>query len=256
MPAHNPEQVKLIKKYIDKGFTNPEIAKILGITKCTVALLSTRWLNGNPNYLKRVSKHAHIREDVFKYFLDHTFFETKQHFKLTDSELKSLMTVGYRLKELKQYRKDNRKRDLWTDKQIKASLQMAGLLPRNEIAQKIGRDNARVIKEKWMALRVSNPKTINGMTLTQFKKLFNCNPKVIIHTKAGPGRGACIGSTFFKIIPWVWIQDALAIGSIECDNLHRSMIQTKVAFQKWIHDNDVYKSIFKFLPEESIEIVK
>ena len=75
----------------EAGFNNIDIAKQLGRSRACVQC-KLQDFGGNANYMKKITKHAHLRGPVFLYFLNHTWDETRDKFKLTDSELKSLFS--------------------------------------------------------------------------------------------------------------------------------------------------------------------
>lgn len=243
-----------IKHLIREGYTNPEIADKLQISRATVSNLVTKKLGGNSNYLDRVTKYSpQMKEKIFKYFLNHTLEETAALYGLTDSEIKSVFTCCYRDPEFKKYRKDKRTKEKWSSDQLKEMLRCIGLLPRSEIASRISRGNSRVIKEKLMHLGLTAPKYLNGLTLSRFRHIFKCEPRVIINTKAGPGRGAH-SATYFKIVPWVWIADALAIKYIEAPKAIVSWVNAMSDFQKTIHEGNVYLSLSKIIPFENWDV--
>lgn len=177
-------------------------------------------------------KHAHLREPVMKYFLKHTWDETRQKFGLTQSELKSLFTVAYRDPKFAHLRKDTRKKDRWTGEELRVIAQNAGILSRLQIAQILGRGNARVIKERLRKFN-SGTKYLNGMPLNWAVQLWGpFVQEYSIKTLAGPG--GATGNTFcFRIIPWTACEK-LSVGLKTDENVKR-MIRIMATFQRWIH---------------------
>lgn len=234
---------------IEQGLTNVQIGKEFSMNTSTIQLASKRYFNGNPNYRNKKTKHKHLRKPVFEYFLNHTWSETKEKFKLTDSELKSVFTVGYRDNSLKSLRKDTRCRRLWDTKDTIFLLQRAGLIRREKIGMALGRGKDRVIKEKLMKLGV-NTKTIQGMTLSSYRKNFGQEPSFAISTKAGPSGG--IQSGMFKIIPWVILREELNNNKIIVPKIFADYIKTMALFQEWIFEGqDVIRKMLKIIKDDS-----
>lgn len=253
MGKHDLYRIEVIKDLIRSGNNNKEIAEKLGCTRDSVSLLANRYLGGNPNYRRQTTKHKHLRGPVMEYFLCHSAQETQEHFGLTYSEFKSIMTVGYRDPEFKHLRKDQRTKAKWSEAQILEMLKCIGLLNRNEIAQRIGRGSARVVKEKLQNLGFKYPKYINGLTMSSYRVYFDKPSAVRIVTTAGPGRGKH-SATFFKIVPWCWILDAISVGYLKPPNLIKQWAIGSAQFQRAIHGLDVYKSLSNIVPIELWEV--
>lgn len=154
------------------------------------------------------NKHAQIRVQVMTYFLNHSAKDTWEKFKLTESEFKSLMTVSYTRTELKHLRKDKRRRDAWTTREYKFMIQHSGLMSRDWIAKKLKRGGTEAIRGKLEFLQISS-RTLNGITISQFRQAFQKEPGFYLKTKAGPGKGK-YSSVFYKIIPWVYLRAKLS----------------------------------------------
>lgn len=264
MGQRNPELISNIKTLIDEGKTNPEIARELGVSKNSVTVLAQRWLGGNPNYRKRIIKYdKDFTLEFIKYYQNHTHKECAERFGLTLSEVKSVLSGCYRksqpYKDIRRsYTKDKRRKDPWTPGQLKKMLSYIGLLPRDEIAKRIGRkalksaNNERVIKDKLRNLRIEQPKYINGLTISRYQSLFGQRPKVYIRTTAGPGRGGA--PTHFRIVPWVYIEEMIEWGKLKPQEPIRVWVKAMADFQRWIHGRDVYGSLQKIIPIERWEI--
>lgn len=187
------------------------------------------------------SKHSHLREPAMRYFLTHTWEETREKFKLTESELKSLFTVGYRDPKLKHLRKDTRRKDGWTAKEFKFLLQHSGLMPRDWIASELNRGGRLGIKDRLEKLGVAS-KSVNGLTLSQFRVAFGREPEFYLMTKAGPGRGK-YSATYFKIIPWVWLEQELRARRLKTHKIFRKLIASMALFQEWVFDGNALKKM-------------
>lgn len=243
------ERILYLGFLIESGLNNVEIAKEFGKTRSTIQLAARRYFKGNPNYRIKITKHIHLRLPVFQYFLNHTWDETKNHFKLTDTELKSIFSAGYGTESLKALRKDKRCKRKWDAKDLVFMLQRVGLVRRETIGKKLGRGKDRVIKEKLQKLGV-NSKTLQGMTLSTYRKNFGQEPSFLIETRAGPCGGFTGKFTLkgkFKIIPWVVLRDELKKGVIKTPELINTYIESMAMFQDWIFQGDVLNKMLKIV---------
>lgn len=236
MMAKNPNWTELelmnLGNLINAGFTNPEIAKIMNKPRTGVAIKSQKIWGGNPNYMRQKTKHKHLREPAMRYFLNHTWEETMEKFKLTRSELKSLFTVGYQDPNLKHLRKEIRRHDPWKAKEYQTLLCYAGIKPREWIGKKLKRGNAQsCIKERLEKLGVSS-KNMNGITLTQFKKAFGCKPPRYVQTEAGPSTTKY--ATHFRLILWTDLDRWISKGIIHAPEMMKIHVSTMAMFQRWI----------------------
>lgn len=179
-------------------------------------------------------KHAHLRPAVMKYFMTHTLEETRQQFGLTQSEVKSLFTAGYRLPQYKHLRKETRDHSRWTKEQLQFLLKHAGLRPRKWVAKRIGRGNEVCIKERLQALGLSS-RTLQGITLSQFREAFGKDPDFFLQTTAGPDGGLKTSlPTRWKIIPWVWLDQELKARRLKAPKEFKLLVSARAQFQEWI----------------------
>jgi hypothetical protein len=180
-------------------------------------------------------KYADIRKQVMTYFLTHTREETRKRFGLTQSELKSLFTVGYRMLQLKHLRKETRDHSPWTARQLQFLLQHAGLRPRKWILAQLGRgQNVCTIKERLQALGLAS-RTLQGLTLSQFREAFGRDPEFYLQTDAGPDGGLKSSlPTRWKIIPWVWLDQELKARRLKTAPELRMLVAARAQFQEWI----------------------
>ena len=137
---------------------------------------------------------------VLDYFKTHTAKETQKKFK--DINFKSIMAAvqrpGARFSHLYD-KKDYRRKDIWSKEDLLfLRLQHAGFVSRLDIGLALGRGQEIVIKEKLIHLGIAS-KSLQGLTLSQYRKFFEKEPKRYVQTTAGP----TTGPTFFKIIPWL-----------------------------------------------------
>lgn len=189
------------------------------------------------------AKHSHLRELVMTYFLDHTWEETRKKFKFTQSELKSLFTVAYRDPKFAHLRKDTRTKREWNTKDYKLLLQNSGIMPREWIGKKLRRGNAHsCIKERLQKLGVSS-KNLNGITITQFREAFGNEPEFYIQTKAGPGRNGT--PTYYKIIPWVWLDQEIKAKRLKTAKIFKDLIKSMALFQNWIFEGEALEKLGK-----------
>lgn len=189
------------------------------------------------------SKHLHLREPVMKYFLTHTMEQTRKHFGLTKSEIHSLFTAGYREPSLRHLRKETRDHSRWSAEQLKFLLRHAGLRNRDWIAEKIGRGNRTCIKERLQALGIAS-RTIQGITLSQFKEAFGERPAFYLRTAAGPdgGRKGTL-PTRWKIVPWVWLYQELKSKHLKTAPEFGHLIASMAMFQEWIYEGNALRKM-------------
>lgn len=216
---------------IEAGFTNVMIADIMKKPRTGVQVKAFRMYGGNPNYMKKHTKHAHLRGQVFEYFMKHSWDETKEKFNLTQSELKSVFEVGYRDPKYKHLRKDTRRKDVWTTKDYLTLLRFAGLKQRTWIATKLKRGGVHAIKDRLKRLGLSS-KSLQGITLSQYRAAFLSEPKRYIQTEAGPNRSGM--PTRFKIITWVDLNKWLRSGEIHAPEIFKIHVSAMARFQEWV----------------------
>jgi len=189
-------------------------------------------------------KHAHLREPLLRYYLTHSAEECQKHFKLSPGEFKSCLTYAYISPNLKHIRKETRTHEPWSLSQLLFLLRHSGLRPRSWIAKKLKRGNAHsCIKERLERLGIAS-RTINGLTLSQFRSLFGKEPKYFIKTDAGPGRGKN-SSTYFKIVPWVYLAKDLKANRLKTSRPMRNLIYSMALFQEWIFEGNALVKIKK-----------
>jgi hypothetical protein len=235
MPARWPREreLELIRLVKSRKYDYHEIARIMGMNRNQVVTKGQALGLKNPVYLMRKTKHAHLREPAMRYFVTHTWEETRERFGLTQSELKSLFTVGYRDPKLRHLRKETRRHDAWSLKEKLFLIQHAGIQPRTWIARRLKRGGAHSVKEELERLQM-NSKFVNGMSrkyLLEILGPWDC-PKGI-KTKAGPSGGGR-GDFRFVVVPWT-----------ECERLQKrfprrftpelkTAIRAMAMFQRWV----------------------
>lgn len=230
------EEYDLLGQLIKDGLTNREISEIIERPFAAIAIKAQRIFGGNPNYRMKITKHKHIRKDVMTYFLNHTAEQTKDKFKLTQSEFKSVCTISYKIPELKHLRKDKRRHDAWSAKEFKFMLQHSGLMPRDWIAKKLKRGGHEAVRGKLELLNISS-RTINGITISQFRVAFQKEPGFYLSTKAGPN-GGITKSSHFKIIPWVYLNQEIKIGNLQAPRIFIQLVESMALFQEWIFEGN------------------
>ncbi len=147
-------------------------------------------------------KHAHLRESVLKYFLNHSWEQTRDRFGLSDSELKSCFSYAYKEPSLSHIRKDKRTHSSWKHSERMTLLKHSGIQPRKWIAKKTGRSKVsyHTVKEELRRLGIGS-KYVNGIPLAWFTDIApNLSPKSV-KTKAGPSAPGV--DCHFRIVPWV-----------------------------------------------------
>ena len=232
-----------ISNLIGQGLTNPEISKELGLSIAQVAVYTQRFLGGNPNYLKKISKHKHLHEKILKMRLKYTDKEIMNKFSLTSSELKSCMTHAYKNKKLGHLRKDTRRRDAWSGEELRFLLKWSGIISQKEINDYLGRGNGRiVIKEKLQSLGLCS-KNINGLTYSKFTSLFNVDPLFILETSAGSPASPYFKAANWKLVPWCHVEEMLNDGIIDQAESIKIYVRTMASFQRWVHGKDYWRSM-------------
>lgn len=222
----------------------PEIARRMGLTPPTVQLRAKRlgMLNGG----KFMRKHEHLRGAVFRYFMKHSWDETREHFDLTQSELKSIFTVGYRDGRYKHLRKDKRRKDPVSVGQYKTMLRYSGYLPRVSLAQRSGRGASfHAVKERLQGLGVTRPMMLGGLPVTIARSVLG--PEIderlpFITGIAGPR------IMKFSLCPWVEVS-AYVKRRRNVDPLFKKYASIMAKFQRWIWDgrsNDSIKRSIKY----------
>lgn len=195
-------------------------------------------------------KHAHLREAVMRFYQTHSYETTAKKFGLTKSEMKSLFSVCYRMAELKHLRKDSRLKSAWSTKQLKFLLQHAGLRPRKWIMEQLDRGkNVCVIKERLGTLGVSS-RTLQGITLSQFRQAFEQEPSFYLKTDAGPDGGPK-GTlpTRWKIIPWVWLEQEIKAKRLKTPKEFGMLISARAHFQEWIFEGNALRKMKKIVKD-------
>lgn len=232
-----------IKNLIGQGLTNPEISKELGLTTNQVAIYSQRFLGGNPNYKKRITKHKHMHKKILELRLKLSDEQIRKKLNLTKGEMKSCLTYAYKDPKLKHLRKDKRRRDSWSKEELSFLLRWSGIISRTEINKQLKRGNSEiVIKEKLQKLGLCS-KNVNGLTLSQFVNLFKCKPYFYLLTNAGSPTSKFSKSAHWKIVPWCHIEELLDKEKIKHNESIETYIRTMAIFQRWIHGQDYWESL-------------
>lgn len=248
-------EAELRRLAMEARFFFTEIAEKMGLK-----VQSVRWKAkqlGIPSTQKTLknrmgkwnAKHAHLREKLLTYYLNHSAEQCQKKFKLTPSEFKSCLTYGYRDPTLKHLRKETRRHDSWSTRELKFLLQHCGIMPRDWIGKKLKRGTPVCVKERMEKLGISS-RTLNGITLSQFILAFGERPSFTLKTKAGPGRGGT--PTYFQIVPWVWLDQEIKMRKLKTTRPFRKVIATMALFQEWIFDGDALKKL-KRIAKKKIE---
>lgn len=232
-----------IEGLIAMGKTNPEIATELGLTINQVALFAQRELGGNPNYLKKKTKHAHLHEEILKLRLKLSDAEIREKLGLTHGEMKSCMTYAYQREEFKHLRVETRRRDPWSSEELRFLLRWAGVITRKEINEHLGRGkNEIVIKEKLQELGLCS-KNVNGLTFSQFRALFKRDPIFYLSTSAGSPASKFSEYANWKIVPWCHISEMIKDGEISYTSALHIQVEAMAMFQRWVHGDDYWRSL-------------
>jgi hypothetical protein len=235
-----------------------EIAEKLGRAPASTRWKAHRigvWSEPEGRFAEWNRKHQHLHEAVLRYFRDHTYEETAKHFGLTEGELKSCFAYAYRNPKFKHIRKDDRRHDAWTAKELLFLARHAGIQPRAWIAKKLKRGTDQAVKEALSRAGVG-ARYINGMPISWAVNLFGeaaCG--IAIATKAGPqGLSGSTGETIstYQLIPWIQCEELLEAGltrelkgsgrwkrrehpRLQVPDEVRAAIRAMANFQRWIH---------------------
>ena len=235
-PWSDEEKFKLTMLAMGGALFYSEIAENLGRRPATVRWMAKKLgLPGKPcpqRFGGWNSKHSHLREPVMRYFLKHSIEETRKKFGLTESEIKSLFTVGYRDPRFMHLRKDKRTKREWGSKDYLTLLRFAGLKPRAWISKKLKRGGVEAVRCRLKKLGISS-KNLQGITISQFRQAFGCEPKRYVKTSAGPTRGIH-GESHYKIILWSDLDQWLKKGIIHAPEVFAIHCSAMARFQKWI----------------------
>jgi hypothetical protein len=189
--------------------------------------------------------HAHVRQRAMRYFLTHSFEDTMKKFKLTKSQLKSLMTASYRDEKCAHLRKDKRRHDVWSFDETMFLLRHAGLQERRWIAARLKRGTMQSVKEMTSRLG-SKTRYINGLPKRLAEELIGHQVEGF-KTKAGPtGPGVDCRPI---IVPWVTLYSE-ARKAVPCPPEHiADVLRAMAQFQRRIHGTrgiaDTVESIIK-----------
>lgn len=232
-PWNKKEVEKLKALHASGRYTNPEIGRMLG-RSAGVIQLKLKYLGlSNGTYRRRTTKHAHLREAVLRFFVDHTWEQTRAHFGFTASELKSCFTYAYKNPQLRRIRKDKRRKDAWSLEETLFLMRHAGIQPRIWIAKRLDRGGVHSVKEALSRLGHGS-KHVNGMPLKWAQLIFGESSIFSeIKTKAGP-TGGQRGNFNFRIIPWVQCE-RLANKRPDVPDEIKGLIRAMAKFQRWIH---------------------
>jgi hypothetical protein len=146
-------------------------------------------------------KHAHLRMKVMTYFLTHSIAETMKKFGLSLTELKSLQTTAYQDEKYDHLRKEYRRHDTWSHRDVLFFLRHAGLQPRLWIALKLRRGGTmHSVKDKVRRFSM-NTRYMNGLPQRLARELLGHDDIEGIKVKAGPtGEGVDCRPL---LVPWV-----------------------------------------------------
>jgi len=240
---HEKEK-ELIRLVSLNRYTYPEISKMLKLSIESIRNKGQHLGLKNTVYSKNKTVTKHLRKPVMKYFLNHTWDQTKNHFNLRDSQLKTIFTIGYRDPKLKHLRKDKRRKDPWSKEELLLFLKYSGLLPRTEIAKKLNRGTKESIKEMLAKNRLHS-KNINGLP----ERLANViMPIGGIKTFAG-AQGKS-GKCCIRLVLWTVLYDAIKYIT-NIDITLKYAIRAMARFQKWVYNtNNVSKAVNNILKEK------
>lgn len=210
-------------------------------------------------------KHAHLRGQAMRYYLTHSFEETREHFGLTRSNMKSLLTVCYRLPEYRHLRKEWRPHSAWSSEDWRFMVKTVGIQPREWIARKLKRGETYNSVKDALAKFRGYGKYMNGMPIGWAMHLFDDRAlELKIKTKAGP-TGGDRGCFHYRIIPWVTCERLIREGRtrpllgkgkctasrkrtaprVKVSEEVKSGVRAMAEFQRWIYGTRSERRILK-----------
>lgn len=222
---------------LKSDLTCVEIADVMGLKDGCVRYHANRL--GYPAS-KRVLKRDHFNRvvkysdqvKIFKFFQSgNSVDETLKKFNISKSRFKSICTVLYKKEDLKVFRKDNRKKDVWNIDEKIELLRFCGLKDRNWVANRLGRGTHESVKEELSRIGIGS-RYVNGLTKSQCNLIFDFEmvpSKYVIKTDAGPR------DFKFILIPWVVIEDIILKNRLKIKYEVVKCIKIMSIFQKWIH---------------------
>jgi transposase len=227
------------------NFLNKEIAEKLGRSPYSISYRLRKFGIKNTAsskvYGKWNKKYSdEFRKKVIAYFRNHNARETAEKFKISHGQTIGILETSRRSGLLPPKFKDQRNKKPWTASDYQFLLAHAGLMPRDWIAKKLNRGGLLGIKDRLELLGVSS-KSLNGITLSQFREAFGTEPDFYLQTKAGPGRGGT--PTYYKIIPWVWLDGEIRARRLHAPEPMRKLVRSMALFQDWVHDGDALKKM-------------
>lgn len=175
------------------------------------------------------SVHSHLTKEVMIYFMTHSWQETMEYFGLSQRQLKSLFTFGYRRPEYKHLRKDDRCKREWDIDDIIFMIRHSGFKSRNWIAKELDRGSFHAVKDRLSLLNISDAKMLNGIGMTVAKNYFNL-------TIEGYSGNAGPSIMKFVIVPWVTLDEIK--DDLSCSDEIKTIIKIMAMFQRWIFGCD------------------
>lgn len=223
-----------------------DIAKVLNKKPNNVRFMARKLGLKNQKALKSIGlwniKYKNY-EEIIKYYQTHSNKEVCKKFNLTQNQFKSVMHRYYKDKRFVGLRKDTRIKTKWSNEDIIKLIQMAGVLPRNEIAKRLNRtktNNFHAVKDKIAQIGFKS-KHINGMPITWLSLLGKKENLKIITTKAGPNSKK--NHFNFKIIPWVELEKKFNSN----DDVISIIIKSLAKFQRFIFQTSDDNKIISIL---------
>ena len=235
------EKELLIKLIRSNKYTNPEIAKIIGRGVNEVQNKACRLGMKNHTYRNRITKHKHLRMKVMKFYSKHNFKETSAKFKLTKSELKSLIAVCYRDPKYNHLRKDTRCKRPWTLKDYLFLIQNAGIRERRWISKKLGRGGVHAVKDRISKMN-SRSRYMNGLPERLASILLSRYVEGIKTSACAPGPN---NNCHQKLVAWVELNRLIKQTKNDVPEHLARAVSAMAKFQKFIHQAKTNKEVIE-----------
>lgn len=214
-----------------EGLSNKEISERLQVLPCTICRRLKKY-GGNQNYLNQKRKST---TDELRAFLHRAeeigFAELRKELGISRREINAIKSrcVKRGLVTRENYKsKDKRRKNKWSGDEISKMLMWSGIISREDIAKKLGSSSGRVIKERLVNMNIAG-RDVNGVLLTKFREMFQCDPPRCVHSLTGPG-----GSAKYKIALWVDIEFWIKNKKIKSVPVITKKVEIMAMFQRWI----------------------
>jgi hypothetical protein len=216
------EKIDKVRSMVNAKVPLEEVSIHFDTTPCALKSLCSL----NKIKLKYKFKYTHIYEKVLNYYIINGKDAAKKKFNLDEKSFNNCYETA--IKKFPQ-RRDTRRKDPWSLKDLLFMLRKSGFISREAINNKIKRGkNYRVVKEKLKLLKISSSRTVNGLTLKTAVNYFGDLDFSPIKTKACPEGFEMILVTWSDLYKNIKYKRKIDPNIKKC-------VKTMALFQKFIH---------------------